>query len=186
MVPAHRVPAGAQVVGVVVLLPPGTTGTTAVPAGTGGAAGAPDTERWSAVGHQGLAELPPRVPGSVATRPRLRPAGAPSAAVPVPMAAQAVGSAGLAVDPDARLVHVDGDPVRLTRREFDLLEHLASRPGRVLTRTHLLQAVWEHADPRFAGPRTVDVHVLRLRRKLGPVHAAALQTVRGIGYRWVP
>lgn len=93
--------------------------------------------------------------------------------------------AGLSLDRVGRAVTMDGEPLELTRREFDLLAHLASRPGRVLTREHLLSAVWGHEDPRWAGPRTVDVHVARLRRKLAG-HGRCVQTVRGVGYRWKP
>jgi DNA-binding response OmpR family regulator len=81
-------------------------------------------------------------------------------------------------------VSADGEVLDLTRREFDLLAQLSTRPGRVLTRAQLLTAVWEPADARHAGPRTVDVHVARLRRKLGAQHGAPLSTLRGVGYRW--
>jgi hypothetical protein len=91
---------------------------------------------------------------------------------------------GLVVDEHSRLVHLDGKELEFTRREFDLLLHLARHPGHVHSREQLLQAVWELDDPRFASPRTVDVHVARLRRKLGPLHGDRLETLRGIGYRW--
>jgi DNA-binding response OmpR family regulator len=68
--------------------------------------------------------------------------------------------------------------VGLTRREFDLLAALALAPGRVLTRAHLLESVWETA---FVSPRTIDVHVAALRRKLGD--AVTITAVRGVGYR---
>jgi hypothetical protein len=92
---------------------------------------------------------------------------------------------GLLLDREGRIVLLDGVVVRFTRREFDLFEYVAARPGRVLTRAQLLRVVWGLAEPQFAGPRTVDVHVVRLRRKLGR-HAPGLETVRGVGYRWVP
>lgn len=92
---------------------------------------------------------------------------------------------GLVLDERSRLVHSHGLPLPLTRLEFDLLHYFATHPGRVLTRDNLLTAVWDR-DPAWASSRTVDVHVLRLRRALGPAHAEALQTVRGVGYRWVP
>jgi DNA-binding winged helix-turn-helix (wHTH) protein len=81
-----------------------------------------------------------------------------------------------------RVIREEREP--LTRREYDLFEHLASRPGRVHTRGQLLRAVWDFSDPSYCPDRTVDVHVARLRRKLGPPHAAAVETVRGVGYRW--
>ena len=94
----------------------------------------------------------------------------------------------LAVDRDSRTVRVGGTEIELTRREFDLLAHLVEQPQRVLTRRNLLDAVWNTQDPGgiAGGTRTVDVHVHRLRGKLGEPLAQALVTVRGGGYRWVP
>ena len=92
---------------------------------------------------------------------------------------------GLLLDRDGRAVLLDGVVVPFTRREFDLFDHVVAHPGRVLTRAQLLRVVWGLPEPQFAGPRTVDVHVARLRGKLGR-HGAALETVRGVGYRWVP
>lgn len=77
---------------------------------------------------------------------------------------------------------VDGVALRLTRREFELLRHLAERPGRPVSRTQLMAQVWR--DPQVS-VRTVDTHVRRLRIKLGP-YARALRTIRGSGYRWDP
>jgi len=94
--------------------------------------------------------------------------------------------AGLTIDRSGRTVRVGDDVVELTRREFDLLDHVCTRPGQVHTRDQLLAAVWGPGRPADAGPRTVDVHVARVRRKLGRPHAGALETVRGVGYRWVP
>jgi hypothetical protein len=91
---------------------------------------------------------------------------------------------GLVVDRWGRRVLRDGHEVRLTRREFELLEHLVAHPGRVFTRDQLMTAVWDFADPRYAPARTVDVHVSRLRRKLGAAHSAPLESLRGVGYRW--
>jgi hypothetical protein len=102
-----------------------------------------------------------------------------------PTPARRVIRPGLILDEQARrLISFDED-LRLTRLEFDLLMHFAARPGRVLTRSSLLSHVWDR-DPAWASARTVDVHVLRLRRALGRDHQTALQTVRGVGYRWVP
>jgi DNA-binding response OmpR family regulator len=80
---------------------------------------------------------------------------------------------------DAREVHVAGEPVTLTSREFDLLSILLGNPDRVLTRELLLDRVWGLAFP--GGTRTVDVHVASLRRKLG--RPELVQTVRGVGYK---
>ncbi|QUQ72232.1 winged helix-turn-helix domain-containing protein [Kutzneria sp. CA-103260] len=78
-----------------------------------------------------------------------------------------------------RVFHRDG-AVDLTRMEFDLLLHLARRPGQVLLRTALLSELW--GLPDGVETRTLDVHVRRLRRKLGPA-AELITTVRGVGYR---
>jgi two-component system, OmpR family, response regulator len=86
----------------------------------------------------------------------------------------------LLVQPAARAVYRDGQPVRLTRREFDLLAFFCEHPRRVFTRRQLLRQVWGY-EP-VSGERTVDVHVRRLRIKLGG-GPAVIATVRGIGYR---
>jgi len=72
----------------------------------------------------------------------------------------------------------------LTFKEFELLKFLAQHPGRVFTRAQLLQEVLGY--DYFGGTRTVDVHVRRLRAKLGPEHDALIGTVRNVGYRFVP
>ena len=72
----------------------------------------------------------------------------------------------------------------LTFKEFELLRYLAQHPGRVFSRAQLLQEVWGY--DYFGGTRTVDVHVRRLRAKLGPEHEALIGTVRNVGYRFVP
>jgi DNA-binding response OmpR family regulator len=78
-------------------------------------------------------------------------------------------------------VAVDGRPLDLTYKEFELLRFLASRPGRVSTRAALLREVWGYDF--YGGTRTVDVHIRRLRAKLGPEHEHLIETVRGVGYR---
>ena len=85
------------------------------------------------------------------------------------------------LDVDAYRVAVHGRPLDLTFREFELLRFLAERPGRVFTRPTLMREVWGYDF--FGGTRTVDVHVRRLRAKLGPEHEALIETVRGVGYR---
>ncbi|MEN3122796.1 response regulator transcription factor [Janibacter sp. LM] len=72
----------------------------------------------------------------------------------------------------------------LTYKEFELLKHLAQHPGRVFTRAQLLQEVWGY--DYYGGTRTVDVHVRRLRAKLGAEHEQLIGTVRNVGYRFVP
>ncbi|HVF06168.1 MAG TPA: response regulator transcription factor [Frankiaceae bacterium] len=81
------------------------------------------------------------------------------------------------VDPARRRVHRAGEEVHLTATEFDLLAHLAGRPGQVFTRDQLLNAVWGYGDGY--GARAVDSHVAALRRKLG---AGVVRTVHGVGY----
>jgi rhodanese-related sulfurtransferase len=107
-------------------------------------------------------------------------AGRHLSAVPTPMP---TADLGLVVLPDERRAFVHGTEVELTRLEFDLLTHLLAEPHRVHTRAALLTALW---DGRVDSTRTVDVHVHRLRTKLGHLAGTALQTVRGVGYRWSP
>ncbi len=87
---------------------------------------------------------------------------------------------GIVLVPSHRQVMVDGQEVKLTLREFDLLEYLMRKPGVVFTREVLLQSVWGWDFD--GGSRTVDVHVQTLRQKLG-AHAEQIETVRGVGYR---
>ncbi|HEY3264735.1 MAG TPA: winged helix-turn-helix domain-containing protein [Actinomycetota bacterium] len=85
------------------------------------------------------------------------------------------------LDVDTYRVTVSGRPLDLTFKEFEVLRFLASRPGRVFTRPTLLREVW--GFDFYGGTRTVDVHVRRLRAKLGPEHEQLIETVRGVGYR---
>jgi len=87
----------------------------------------------------------------------------------------------LVLDVDSYVVTVAGHPLDLTYKEFELLRFLAEHPGRVFTRPTLLREVWGYDF--YGGTRTVDVHVRRLRAKLGPEHEALVETVRGVGYR---
>ncbi len=87
----------------------------------------------------------------------------------------------LVIDADAYTASVAGRPLDLTYKEFELLRFLAERPGRVFSRPALLREVW--GFDFYGGTRTVDVHVRRLRAKLGPEHEHLIQTVRGVGYR---
>jgi two-component system phosphate regulon response regulator PhoB len=88
----------------------------------------------------------------------------------------------LSIDPAAHTVMVDGAPVTLTRKEFDLLRALVEARGRVLTREFLLDHVWGYTAAGEIESRTVDVHVRRLRQKLGP-EGQRIGTVTGVGYR---
>jgi DNA-binding response OmpR family regulator len=86
------------------------------------------------------------------------------------------------VDVPARRVLLDGSEVALTRKEFDLLVHMIRHRGRVLTRERLLERVWGYDYP--GETRTVDVHIRRLRRKLGAAAEERIETVVGVGYRF--
>ena len=90
----------------------------------------------------------------------------------------------LNIDEDTYVVRLRGQPLDLTFREFELLKYLATNPGRVFTRDHLLQEVWGY--DYYGGTRTVDVHIRRLRAKLGAEHEALIATVRGVGYKLDP
>jgi DNA-binding response OmpR family regulator len=103
--------------------------------------------------------------------------------------AAAAGSAGLiragdlTIDPDTYAAKLKGRPIDLTYKEFELLRFLAQHPGRVFTRDQLLREVWGY--DYFGGTRTVDVHVRRLRAKLGSEHESMIGTVRQVGYKFV-
>lgn len=88
---------------------------------------------------------------------------------------------GIVLDRGRHEVLVDGLPIALTRTEIQLLHVLAANPGRVFTRDHLLRRVM--GDDQFITDRTIDVHIRRIRQKLG-VRACELETVRGVGYRF--
>jgi phosphate regulon transcriptional regulator PhoB len=88
----------------------------------------------------------------------------------------------LSIDPAAHTVTVDGAPVTLTRKEFDLLRALVEARGRVLSREFLLDHVWGYTAAGEIESRTVDVHVRRLRQKLGR-EGQRIGTVTGVGYR---
>lgn len=157
VLPPNEVPRGAKVLGVVVALP--------------------DLRRRPAPGAAG------RAGGALHAVPAVGDTSRPDVARPRAVESRELRP-GLVLLRRDRVLLRDGERIELTRREYDLLEHLGTRPRRVVSRAALLLAVWGAAVPMET--RTVDVHVLRLRRKLGEVHAAALETVRGIGYRWTP
>jgi DNA-binding response OmpR family regulator len=90
----------------------------------------------------------------------------------------------LTVNPENYQVYVRGRPLDLTYKEFELLKFLAQRPGRVCDRDLLLREVWGY--DYYGGTRTVDVHIRRLRAKLGIEHETLIETIRNVGYRLVP
>lgn len=95
-----------------------------------------------------------------------------------------ISSGGVTIDESSYAAKVNGAPLDLTYKEFELLKYLVQHPGRVFTRAQLLQEVWGY--DYFGGTRTVDVHVRRLRAKLGADNEVLIGTVRGVGYRFVP
>ncbi len=88
----------------------------------------------------------------------------------------------ITIDEDGYTAAASGRPLDLTYTEFELLRHLATHPGRVLTRENLLSEVWGY--DYYGGTRTVDVHIRRLRAKLGPEAEGHITTVRNVGYRF--
>jgi DNA-binding response OmpR family regulator len=94
-----------------------------------------------------------------------------------------IRSGDVSIDEATYTARVRGRVLDLTFKEFELLKFLAQHPGRVFTRAQLLQEVWGY--DYFGGTRTVDVHVRRLRAKLGTEHEALIGTVRNVGYRFV-
>ena len=120
-------------------------------------------------------------PGEVDARLRLA-VGRRTAADPAP--AGEIRSGDLIIDEASYLVRLRGRTLDLTFKEFELLKFLAQHPARVFTRSQLLQEVWGY--DYFGGTRTVDVHVRRLRAKLGAEHELLIGTVRNVGYRFVP
>lgn len=88
----------------------------------------------------------------------------------------------ITIDEHSYTAKIKGRSLDLTYKEFELLKYLVQHPGRVFTRSQLLQEVWGY--DYFGGTRTVDVHIRRLRAKLGPEHEALIGTVRHVGYRF--
>jgi DNA-binding response OmpR family regulator len=94
-----------------------------------------------------------------------------------------IRSGDLVIDPDKYAAKLKGRRLDLTYKEFELLKFLAQHPGRVFTRDQLLREVWGY--DYFGGTRTVDVHVRRLRAKLGSENESMIGTVRQVGYKFV-
>ncbi|MFG2358521.1 winged helix-turn-helix domain-containing protein [Streptomyces sp. NPDC048521] len=121
-------------------------------------------------------QRPPFLPVAVPEQPHLA------------EAAQAEPEAGteplVRIDPVRRTAGVDGRELDLTYLEFELLAHLVAHPHRVHTRDQLVTTVWGYGH--VGDGRTVDVHIARLRRKLGAQHRQAIQTVRRVGYKYAP
>jgi DNA-binding response OmpR family regulator len=93
-----------------------------------------------------------------------------------------IRSGEVTIDESTYTARLKGNVLDLTFKEFELLRYLAQHPGRVFTRAQLLQEIWGY--DYFGGTRTVDVHIRRLRSKLGPEFEAIIGTVRNVGYRF--
>ncbi|MER7583117.1 winged helix-turn-helix domain-containing protein [Kitasatospora sp. NPDC097691] len=154
---------GSPMVGYLVLVPAESPVAATGPAG---ASGAPVVVGVAGAAGPSGASGPSGVPASAGVRP-VRPAGH-----------------GISVDTERRNAYVDGRLLDLTYLEFELLAHLTEHPQRVHTRDHLVSAVWGYGH--VGDGRTVDVHVARLRRKLGPAYRDTIVTVRRVGYKYTP
>ena len=99
-----------------------------------------------------------------------------------PAAPEVVAAGRCTIDVGRREIRVDDTPVELTTKEFDLVRFLAERSGLALSRQQILDGVW--GFDWYGDPRTVDVHMAQVRKKLGD--AIAITTVRGVGYRFEP
>ncbi|MCC3774030.1 winged helix-turn-helix domain-containing protein [Streptomyces sp. UNOB3_S3] len=94
------------------------------------------------------------------------------------------GDALVSIDPEQRTASVAGRPLDLTYLEFELLAHFVAHPHRVHTRDQLVTTVWGYGH--VGDGRTVDVHVARLRRKMGAEYRSSIVTVRRVGYKYAP
>ncbi|HEX3827651.1 MAG TPA: response regulator transcription factor [Sporichthyaceae bacterium] len=121
--------------------------------------------------------------GPAEVEARLRLAIGRLAAVGTDESPDEIRSGDLVIDEATYTAKVRSRFLDLTFKEFELLKFLAQHPGRVFTRGQLLQEVWGY--DYFGGTRTVDVHVRRLRAKLGAEHESLIGTVRNVGYRFV-
>ncbi|MCW7946692.1 hypothetical protein AAW14_33100 [Streptomyces hygroscopicus] len=123
-------------------------------------------------------QQPPFLPVAVPDLPE------PEAQAPAPGAAAGAGDPLVRIDTALRIAQVDGRELDLTYLEFELLAHLVAHPNRVHTRDQLVTTVWGYGH--VGDGRTVDVHIARLRRKLGTQHRRTIQTVRRVGYKYTP
>ncbi|MEU3350371.1 winged helix-turn-helix domain-containing protein [Streptomyces sp. NPDC037389] len=114
------------------------------------------------------------------------PSGRPGQAGPADPEAAPVteGDALVSIDPEQRTASVAGRTLDLTYLEFELLAHFVAHPHRVHTRDQLVTTVWGYGH--VGDGRTVDVHVARLRRKMGAEYRSSIVTVRRVGYKYAP
>lgn len=101
-----------------------------------------------------------------------------------PAASDPLPDVPITIDDERRTAAVDGRQLDLTYLEFELLAHLVAHPHRVHSRDQLVTTVWGYGH--VGDGRTVDVHIARLRRKLGAAHRASIVTVRRVGYKYAP
>ena len=97
-------------------------------------------------------------------------------------ASKEIRQGDVVIDEGTYTAKIRGNSLDLTFKEFELLKYLAQHPGRVFSRAQLLQEIWGY--DYFGGTRTVDVHIRRLRSKLGPEFESIIGTVRNVGYRF--
>ncbi|MFD6287176.1 winged helix-turn-helix domain-containing protein [Streptomyces sp. NPDC060205] len=119
-----------------------------------------------------------------ADQPSLLPVPVPEAEAEAETETEAGHDLPVRVDTVQRTAEVDGRPLDLTYLEFELLAHLVAHPHRVHTRDQLVTTVWGYGH--VGDGRTVDVHIARLRRKLGVEHRDTIRTVRRVGYKYAP
>ncbi|MFF3651368.1 winged helix-turn-helix domain-containing protein [Streptomyces sp. NPDC002181] len=164
---------------VIDLLPPGATWLPAPQHAVPALPGQPPMVGYLVLVPAGSDDLPP-----IAFAPQAVPQPLPQ---PLPQPAAAAATAGdelVRIDSAQRTAEVDGRVLDLTYLEFELLAHLVAHPHRVHSRDRLVTTVWGYGH--VGDGRTVDVHVARLRRKLGAAHRGAIQTVRRVGYKYAP
>ncbi|MGW6458877.1 winged helix-turn-helix domain-containing protein [Streptomyces sp. NPDC055078] len=125
---------------------------------------------------------PARLFAEDVTRPEIRQVARPDSA---PSGRTEAGISLIRIDPARRVAEVDGRELGLTYLEFGLLAHLLLHPHQVHSREQLMAGIWGY-DDHIGDGRTVDVHIARLRRKLGRAHRHRIVTVRRVGYKYVP
>ncbi|MGP4001969.1 winged helix-turn-helix domain-containing protein [Streptomyces sp. 8N706] len=150
----------------------------------------PPGATWFPAPQHTLPTLPGKPPmvGYLVLVPADEPPGGLAVAAPSATATDepepAEDSGPVRIDAAQRIALVDGEPLDLTYLEFELLAHLVAHPHRVHTRDQLVTTVWGYGH--VGDGRTVDVHIARLRRKLGAAHRDSIVTVRRVGYKYTP
>jgi len=118
-------------------------------------------------------------------RPQIHPVAPDAVPLPTRTPDQSVLAGGpIRIDAERHVAELEGEELDLTYLEFALLARLVAHPHRVHTREQLVEHVWGHTH--MGDGRTVDVHIARLRRKLGSAHRQRIATVRRVGYKYVP